>query len=94
MVRVMEIKPQGNESENSFPSPVIVTPIIFGRVGGGVHYQFFIYTDIMLLAVYNEWLLRVPPGVIFKNSTWCSPCVECFVRISEQTATCATCSIN
>ena len=26
-------------------------------------------------------------GVIFKNSTWCSLCVECFVGISEQTAT-------
>ena len=26
-------------------------------------------------------------GLTFKNSTWCSLCVECFVRISEQTAT-------
>jgi len=32
-------------------------------------------------------LLYVPPGLLFKNSTWCSLCVECFVRISEQTAT-------
>jgi hypothetical protein len=26
------------------------------------------------------------PGLTFKNSTRCSLCVECFVRISEQTA--------
>ena len=34
--------------------------------------------------------LTVPyirPCLTFKNSTWCSPCVQCFVRISEQTAT-------
>ena len=30
----------------------------------------------------------------FKNSTWCSLCVQCFVRISEQTATFALYSIN
>jgi len=29
-----------------------------------------------------------------KNSTWCSLCVECFVRISEQTATFALYVIN
>jgi hypothetical protein len=28
-------------------------------------------------------------GLTFKNSTWCSLCIECFVRISEHTATCA-----
>ena len=33
-------------------------------------------------------------GLTFKNSTWCSLCVECFVRISEQTATFALYSIN
>ena len=26
-------------------------------------------------------------GLTFKNSTWRSLCVECFIRISEQTAT-------
>ena len=31
----------------------------------------------------------VPPGLTFKNSTWCPLCVECFVRISEQTTTLA-----
>ena len=31
--------------------------------------------------------LYVRPVVAFKNSTWRSLCVECFVRISEQTAT-------
>jgi len=29
-----------------------------------------------------------------QNSTWCSFCFQCFVWISEQTATCATYSIN
>ena len=33
-------------------------------------------------------------GLTFKNSTWRSLCVECFVRISEQTATFALYSIN
>jgi hypothetical protein len=28
----------------------------------------------------------LPPGWKFKNSTWYSLCVECFVRTSEQTA--------
>ena len=30
--------------------------------------------------------MYVPPGLTFKNSTWRSLCVECFVRISEQIA--------
>ena len=33
-------------------------------------------------------------GLTFKNSTWRSLCTECFVRISEQTATFAFYSIN
>ena len=33
-------------------------------------------------------------GLTFKNPTWRSLCVECFVRISEQTATFALYSIN
>ena len=32
--------------------------------------------------------------VNIQNSTWCSLCVECFVWISEQTATFAVYSIN
>jgi hypothetical protein len=35
-----------------------------------------------------------PPGSTFKNSTWCSPCIQCFVLISEQTATFALYVIN
>ena len=49
----------------------------------------------------NEYLpskaqrfLYVPPGLTFKNSTWCSLWVECFVRISEQTAAFALYIIN
>jgi hypothetical protein len=33
-------------------------------------------------------------GLTLKNSTWRSLCVECFVRISEQTATFALYNIN
>ena len=33
-------------------------------------------------------------GLTFKNSTWCSLCVERFVWISEQTATFTLCIIN
>ena len=36
----------------------------------------------------------VPQGLTFKNSIWRSLCVECFVRISEQTATSTLDSIN
>jgi hypothetical protein len=28
----------------------------------------------------------VRPGLTYKNSTWCSLCVQCFVWMSEQTA--------
>jgi hypothetical protein len=38
--------------------------------------------------------LYVPAGLTSKNSTWCSLCVDCFVRISEQTATCALYNVN
>ena len=33
-------------------------------------------------------------GLTFNNSTWCSLCVECFVGISEQTATFVSYVIN
>ena len=37
---------------------------------------------------FEPWrFLYVPPSLTFNNSTWCSLCVECFVRITEQTAT-------
>jgi len=29
-----------------------------------------------------------PSGLKYKNSTWCSLCVQCFVRISEQSDYC------
>jgi hypothetical protein len=38
--------------------------------------------------------LCLPPGVTLKNATWCLFCVECFVRISEETATFALNSFN
>ena len=38
--------------------------------------------------------LSVPPGLTFKNSTWLSLCVECFLRIWEQRATFALYMIN
>ena len=42
----------------------------------------------------HKRFLYVPKGLTFKNSTWCSLCVECFVWISEQTATSALYIIN
>jgi hypothetical protein len=39
-------------------------------------------------------VLYVPPGLTSKIPTLCSQCVLCFVRISEQTATFASYSIN
>jgi len=38
--------------------------------------------------------LYVPPGLKFKNSTRCWLCGECFVWVSEQTATLAVYNIN
>jgi hypothetical protein len=43
---------------------------------------------------YHCSLCTVPSGLRLKNSTWCSLCVECFVRISEQTATFILYTIN
>ena len=52
-----------------------------------------IITQVKLLQPQLTFLY-VPPGLTFKNSTWRSLCVECFVRISEQTATFALYIIN
>ena len=41
------------------------------------------------LTFYSLAVSYVPPGLTFKNSAWCSRCVECFVRISEQRASVA-----
>ena len=52
---------------------------------------------LMSVAPFNLLNLAVSfrtPGLTFKNCTWCRVCVECFVRISEQTATFALYSIN
>jgi hypothetical protein len=47
------------------------------------------------LQPFSDWqLLYLPPGLTFKNHTWCSFCVQCFVRISEQTATFVLYTIN
>jgi hypothetical protein len=49
--------------------------------------QSHIYTICVFNLLKPSGFFYVPPGLTFKNSTWCSLCVECFVRISEQTAT-------
>jgi len=36
--------------------------------------------------VKAQRFLYEPPSLTFNNSTWCSLCFDCFVRISEQTA--------
>jgi hypothetical protein len=42
-----------------------------------------------------QWLLYVPPGLTFTNSTYCPHSVfMCFVRISEQTAIISLYNIN
>jgi hypothetical protein len=46
------------------------------------------------LSVKAYLFLYVPQGLTLKNSTWCSLCVDCFVRVSEQTATFALYNIN
>jgi hypothetical protein len=48
-----------------------------------VHYPFKAYRFVY-----------VQPGLKFKNSIWCSLCVEGFVRILEQTAIFALYSLN
>jgi hypothetical protein len=40
-----------------------------------------------ILPFQTQRFLYVQPGLTFNNSTRCSPCFECLVRISEQTAT-------
>ena len=42
----------------------------------------------------NLAVFYVPPGLILKHSTWCVLSVECFVRISEMTASFALYYIN
>jgi hypothetical protein len=56
---------------------------------------------LVLLVVIVEINLLTPSGFLpyhqgltFKNSIWRSLCVECFERISEQTATFALYTIN
>jgi len=53
---------------------------------------FYVQCDSISKCKYTIDLLNpggfyVPPGLTFKNFTWCSLGVKCFVRISEQTAT-------
>ena len=50
----------------------------------------FSYIDLLKLSSFFTY----HQGLTFKNSTWCSLCFECFVRISEQTATFALYIIN
>ena len=46
-----------------------------------------LYLIIKFNLLKPRGFLPVPPGLTFKNSTCRHFCVECFVRISEQTAT-------
>jgi hypothetical protein len=52
--------------------------------------------DIRALETFKaQWLLHVPPGLTFTNSTFCPRSVfMCFVWISEQTAIISLYSIN
>ena len=45
------------------------------------------YTSLTFVQPFKAYrFLYVPPGLTFRNSTWCSICVERFVRSTEQTA--------
>ena len=53
------------------------------------------FGNVMNFNFFKAWrFLYIPPGLILKYSTWRSLCVECFVRISERTATFASYIIN
>ena len=62
-----------------------------GRFGGGKSKEKISLTFNLLKP---SGFFTYHQGLIFKNSTWCSLCFECFVRISEQTVTFALDSIN
>ena len=49
-------------------------------------FHFRIYRINLMTTSYQPFF-SVPPGLTSKNTTCRSLCVECFVRISEQTAT-------
>jgi hypothetical protein len=49
---------------------------------------------IIFLTFQSLAVFYVPPGSILKNSAWYSLCIECFLGISEQTATFALYIIN
>jgi len=52
-------------------------------------------TDWIFIRNSGQWLLYVPPGLTFTNSTFCPHSVfMCFVWISEQTAIISLYSIN
>jgi hypothetical protein len=52
-------------------------------------------TESLTIPSKDEWLLYVPPGLTFTNSTFCPHSVfMCFVWISEQTAIISLYSIN
>ena len=68
-----------------------------------LHVSFTWFTYNLPPHIFIFWLLNLltpsgfftyHQGLTFKNSTWCSLWVECFVRISEQTATSALYIIN
>ena len=53
-------------------------------------FNIFLYVNVLKPTGFFTYY----QGLTFKNSTWRSLCVECFVRISEQTATFALYIIN
>jgi hypothetical protein len=61
----------------------------YGTQGVETKYLYFCLGNLKeeaRLTFYSLAFFYVPPGLIFKKSTLCSLCDECFVRIAVQTA--------
>jgi len=79
----------GDPSRHNVAICTELLPLIWTHVGVP---NFFVPAEYFFFKSYL--FLYVPPGLTLKHSTWFSLCVECFVRISEQTAAFALYSIS
>ena len=97
---IPEVKRQMSEAGHSPPSSIevknacshifiLVYEVLYLSTICGLKY---VWHFINLLK--PSGLFTYHQGLTFKNSTWRSLCVDCFVRIPEQTATFALNSIN
>ena len=63
-----------------------------------MHFILYVHEGTYPLSTFNllkpSGFFMYHQGLTFKNSMWCSLCIECFVWISEQTATFALYIVN